>query len=259
MKAIQSEVKKLIDFSFIREEQHPDWVANIVPVTKKNGKIRVCIDFRNLNKACPKDEFPLPITDVMIDNTCGFERMSCMDGFSGYNQIKMYPDDEKHTSFRTPLGVYCYTRLLDPDIRRTGISSCFLGSSSRSGRENTRLQPRLVFPIFAFEDNQKPIRDFQIKEALKTSTGPELRDWRFPYIDYALYSILPKHPKEAVAIRRKAPKFYYNAVTRTLYRRSRYGILLHCLSNKEAQETLKEAHDGMCGAHQPGPKLKDRL
>ena len=45
----------------------------------------------------------------MIDNTCGFERMSFMDGFSGYNQIKMCPDDEKHTSFRTPLGVYCYT------------------------------------------------------------------------------------------------------------------------------------------------------
>ena len=47
--------------------------------------------------------------DVMIDNTCGFERMYFMDRFSGYNQIKMYPDDEKHTSFRTPLGVYCYT------------------------------------------------------------------------------------------------------------------------------------------------------
>ena len=106
MEAIQSEVRKLIDSGFIREEQHPDWVANIVPVAKKNGKIRICIDFRDLNEACPKDEFPLPITDVMIDNTCGFERMSFMDGFSGYNQIKIYPDDEKHTSFRTPLGVY---------------------------------------------------------------------------------------------------------------------------------------------------------
>src|SRR4051812_44622901 len=60
----------------------------------------------------PKDELPLPITDVMIDNTYGFERMSFMDGFSGYNQIKMYPADEKHTSFRTPLGVYCYTVML---------------------------------------------------------------------------------------------------------------------------------------------------
>ena len=109
MEAIQSEVKKLIDSDFIREEQHPDWVANIVPIITKNGKIQICIDFHNLNEACPEDEFPLPITDVMIDNTCGFERMSFMDGFSGYNQIKMYPDDEKHTSFRIPLGVYCYT------------------------------------------------------------------------------------------------------------------------------------------------------
>jgi len=73
MEAIQSEVKKLIDSSFIREEQHPDWVANIVPVAKKKEKIQICIDFRDLNEACPKDEFPLPITDVMIDNTCRFE------------------------------------------------------------------------------------------------------------------------------------------------------------------------------------------
>ena len=109
MEAIEAEVKKLIESGFIQEEQHPDWLANIVPVMKKNGKIRICIDFRDLNTVCPKDDFPLPITDVIIDNTCGFERMSFMDGFSGYNQIKMHPDDEKHTGFRTPLGVFCYT------------------------------------------------------------------------------------------------------------------------------------------------------
>src|SRR4051812_43113107 len=108
MEAIEAEVKKLINSGFIREEQHPDWVANFVPIAKKNSKIRICIDFRNLNDACPKDKFPLPITDVMIDNTCGFERMFFMDGLSGYNQIKMYPADEKHTSFRTSFGVYCY-------------------------------------------------------------------------------------------------------------------------------------------------------
>ena len=76
---------------------------------KKYIKIRVCVDFCDLNAACPKDEFSLPITDVMINNTCGFERISFMDGFSEYNQIQMHPDDEKHTSFRMPLGVYCYT------------------------------------------------------------------------------------------------------------------------------------------------------
>jgi len=74
-----------------------------------------------------------------------------------------------------------------------------------------------------------------------------------------LYGILPDDPKEAAAIKRKAPKFYYNTVTRTLYRRSHDGILLRYLSHKEAQEILKEAHDGMCGAHQPGPKPGDRL
>ena len=109
MEAIETEVHKLIECGFIREEQHPDWVANIVPVFKKNGKIRVCIDFRDLNAACPKNKFPLPITDVMIDNTCGLEKMSFMDGFSDYNQIKIHPADEKHTLFRTQLGVYCYT------------------------------------------------------------------------------------------------------------------------------------------------------
>ena len=58
MEAIQLEVKKLIVCNFIREEQHSDWVAKIILVTKKNGKIQICIDFRNLNEACPKDEFP---------------------------------------------------------------------------------------------------------------------------------------------------------------------------------------------------------
>ena len=64
--AIESEVKKLIDPGFIKEEQYPTWVANIVPISKKNGKIQICIDFRNLNAACSKDEFPLSIIDVMI-------------------------------------------------------------------------------------------------------------------------------------------------------------------------------------------------
>ena len=109
MKAIESEVRKLIDSDFVREEQHLDWVSNIVPVLKKNEKIQSCIDFRDLNAICCKNEFPLPITDVMIGDMCSFERMSFMNGFSGYNQIKMYSEDEKHTSFRTPLGVYCYT------------------------------------------------------------------------------------------------------------------------------------------------------
>ena len=121
MEGIEDEVHKLIECGFIREEQHPDWVANIVPVLKKNEKIRICVDYRDLNAAYPKDEFPLPITDVMIDNNCDFERIPFMDGFSRYNQIKMYPEDERHTSFRTPLGVSCYT-VMSFGLNNTGAT-----------------------------------------------------------------------------------------------------------------------------------------
>ena len=65
--------------------QYPQWLANIVPVPKKDGKVRMCIDYRDLNKASPKDDFPLPHIDVLINSTIGHEMMSFMDGFSGYN------------------------------------------------------------------------------------------------------------------------------------------------------------------------------
>uniref|UniRef100_A0A2N9I0X6 Uncharacterized protein n=1 Tax=Fagus sylvatica TaxID=28930 RepID=A0A2N9I0X6_FAGSY len=90
------------------EVQFPKWIANIVPVRKKNGQIRVCVDFRDLNRACPKDDFPLPNTELMVDSTIGHEALSFMDGSSGYNQIRMAPEDEELTAFRTPKGIYCY-------------------------------------------------------------------------------------------------------------------------------------------------------
>jgi len=114
----------------------------------------------------------------------------------------------------------------------------------------------LYYPKLALKSDQIPPGNLLVKETLETSASLELRDWRFPYIDYVLYNILPDDPKEVATITRKAPKFYYNAITRTLYHRSHDRILLCCLSHKEAQETLKEAHDAMCGAYQPGPKLE---
>jgi hypothetical protein len=114
----------------------------------------------------------------------------------------------------------------------------------------------LYCPGFSLEE-VKTITD--IMEILEISSVPEPRDWRFPYIDFVLYDILPDDSKEAAAVKRKSARFYYNAISRTLYRRSYDGILLRCLSRKEAQEVLKEAHDDTCGAHQPGPKLWDRL
>ena len=82
---VNDEVRKLIEAGFIKEVQYPDWLANVVIVKKKNGKWRVCIDFTDLNKACPKDSFPLPHIDRLVDATAGHELLSFMDAFSGYN------------------------------------------------------------------------------------------------------------------------------------------------------------------------------
>ncbi|XP_071924992.1 uncharacterized protein [Coffea arabica] len=84
---IEMKVNKLIEAGFIREVKYPTWISSIVPVRKKNGQIRICVDFRDVNNACPKDDFLLPITELMIDATTGHEVLSFMDGSSGYNQI----------------------------------------------------------------------------------------------------------------------------------------------------------------------------
>jgi hypothetical protein len=83
------EVEKLLKAGFIREVDYPKWLANMVLVKKSNGKWRMCVDFYDLNKACPKDSFLLPQIDLLGDSTSGHELMSFMDAFSGYNQIYM--------------------------------------------------------------------------------------------------------------------------------------------------------------------------
>ena len=102
-------MKKLLAAGFIKPIQHPRWLSNVVPVKKKNGQIRCCVDFRNLNKACPKDEFPLPNMDLLIDSAAGNAMFSFMDGFSGYNQIQMSSKDAEKTAFCTPIGNFYYS------------------------------------------------------------------------------------------------------------------------------------------------------
>ncbi|KAG9454299.1 hypothetical protein H6P81_007203 [Aristolochia fimbriata] len=109
---IEKEVDKLIAVNFIREVKYPSWITNIVLVKKKNGQVRVCVDFRDMNKACLKDDFPLPITELMVDATIGHEALSFLDGLSVYNQIRMDPKDEEVTAFRTPKGIFCYKRAM---------------------------------------------------------------------------------------------------------------------------------------------------
>ncbi len=85
--AINTEVDKLLKADSIQEANYPDWITNVVLVKKANENWRVRVDFTNLNKACPKDSFPLPRIDQLVDTTTGHELLSFMDAYSGYNQI----------------------------------------------------------------------------------------------------------------------------------------------------------------------------
>src|SRR3954468_24171681 len=105
---IREEVLKQFDAGFLTMVDYPPWMANIVPVPKKDGKVRMCVDYRDLNKSSSKDDFPLPHIDMLVDNTAKFNVFSFMEGFSGYNQIKMAPEDTEKTTFITPWGTFCY-------------------------------------------------------------------------------------------------------------------------------------------------------
>ena len=105
---IVKEVHKLLAAGFIKPIQHPRWLSNIIPVKKKNRQIRCCVNFINLNTAFPKDEFPLPNMDLLIDSATGSLMFSFMDGFSRYNQIRMAPRDVEKIAFRTPMGNFYY-------------------------------------------------------------------------------------------------------------------------------------------------------
>jgi len=105
---VREETQKLLSASHIREIQYPEWLANVVLVKKANGKWRMCVDFTDLNKACPKDSYPLPSIDALVDSAFGCKILSFLDAFSGYNQIKMHPRDESKTAFMTETSNYCY-------------------------------------------------------------------------------------------------------------------------------------------------------
>jgi len=89
---VQEETKKLLDAGHVRQIQYPEWLANVVLVKKANGKWRMCVDFTDLNKACPKDLYPLPSIDALVDSASGCKMLSFLGAFSGYNQIKMHPE-----------------------------------------------------------------------------------------------------------------------------------------------------------------------
>jgi len=88
-----------------------DWISNLVPTRKKTGEIRLCVDLRNLNQVSLKDNYPLPKMDHILQRVVGASRISLLDGFSGFNQILVHPDDQDKTAFTTPWGTFKYVKM----------------------------------------------------------------------------------------------------------------------------------------------------
>lgn len=110
MPLIEKEIKKPFDAKIIVQIKLSNWLANLEPVRKKIGEIRICIDFMNLNKASLKDDYPFPKMDSILQNIAGSQRMSMIDGFSGYNLILVHLDDQEKTAFTTPWGTFMYAK-----------------------------------------------------------------------------------------------------------------------------------------------------
>jgi hypothetical protein len=111
VEAARAEVQHLLDVGFIREITYPELLANFVMVRKKNRKWQMCTDFTNLNKCCPKDDFPLTRIDQIVDSTASCEAIALLDCFSGYHQIWLCKEDEEKSRFITTFGTYCYMRM----------------------------------------------------------------------------------------------------------------------------------------------------
>jgi hypothetical protein len=108
---MEKEVKKLLDAKIIISLRYFEWVDNLAPMRKKNGEIRLCVDFRNLNMSSKKDNYPLPKMEHILQRVTGSTNMSMIDGFLGYNKISDLPEDREKTTFTTPLGTFMYAKM----------------------------------------------------------------------------------------------------------------------------------------------------
>ena len=167
--AIREEVTKLKRTGAIKEFFYPKWLANTVVVKKKSGKWRVYVDFTDLNKACPKDPFPMPRIDQLVDATAGHPRMSFLDTFQGYHQILLALEDQEKTTFVTPTGNYHY-KVMSFGLKNAG---------STYQRMMTRMfEPRLGKNIEIYVD------DMVVKSKVVTQHLEDLGD---------IFDILRRH------------------------------------------------------------------
>ncbi|GJQ94559.1 reverse transcriptase domain-containing protein [Tanacetum coccineum] len=109
--AIQEEVGKLVEAGIMKEVHYHDWLSNPVMVKNHDDSWRMCVDFKDQNRACPKDGYPLPKIDWKVESLCGFPFKCFLDAYKGYHRIQMAKENEEKTAFITSQGIFCYTKM----------------------------------------------------------------------------------------------------------------------------------------------------
>jgi dsDNA-binding SOS-regulon protein len=171
--AIKKKLTKLLATGFVREVFHPEWLANPVLVHKKNtNEWRVCVDYTDLNKHCPKDPFGLTQIDQVIDSTAGCDLLCFLDCYSGYHQIAIKEGDQEKTAFITPFGAYCYTTMSfglksASATYQRAIQACFkkhLNKNVKAYVDDVVVKTRNSDTLIAdFEETFASLREYQWK------------------------------------------------------------------------------------------------
>ncbi|GAU27038.1 hypothetical protein TSUD_314000 [Trifolium subterraneum] len=290
--AARKAVKDLLEVNFIAEAQYTTWLSNVVLVKKSNGKWRMCVDYTDLNRACPKDVYPLPNIDKLVDNSSGFKLLSFMDAYSGYNQIKMAEIDKKKTAFMTEtevsLGLSFPTTnnqaeyeaflaglRLAEDIGAEEIrifTDSQLVASQVSGEYQTKEERLLEYLILireklakfketeAQKSGQSIPHSGNIDEAEHQKTAEVVhicavdeQSWMSPVYNFLKSNTLPVDAKEAARIRKRACS--YVLLDDKLYRRGFSIPLLKCVEEARVEFILQEIHEGINGQHIGGRSL----
>jgi hypothetical protein len=159
--AIKREIAKLLAAGFIKEVIHPEWVANPVLVKKKNNEWRMCVDYTDLNKHCPKDHFGLPRIDQVVDSTAGCLLLCFLHCYSGYHQIALKEEDQIKTAFITPYGTYAY-KTMSFGLKNAGatyqraIQMCSVDQLHRNLPRTAIKSQALVDFMAEWRENQVP-------------------------------------------------------------------------------------------------------
>ncbi|XP_072064519.1 uncharacterized protein [Arachis hypogaea] len=211
-------------------------------VRKQNGKWRMCVDFTDINKACPKDSYPLPSIDSLVDNASGYAILSFMDAYSRYNQIIMHPYDKSKTAFITEHGT-TYQRLMDKMFakqigRKIEVYVDDMVAKTKVGNQHVNDLTKIFGQIRRYNMRLNPEKcAFAVQE----------QDWRWSYLQNLRTGNIPSDINNKKKFRRQAS--FFTIFNKSLYRRGFSRPLLRCLSRNEGNLAIYKAHEDICGTH----------